>query len=238
MRKIAIFVEGQAERIFTIDLLKVIARSAHLHIDLAEQYKGGLVYTLGTPKVAATHAVLLVDCHNDEQVKTQIANNYASLVAAGYVAILGLRDVHPHSLADVPRIMSAMSVGLPAGTVPISLHISISELESWFIGETTHFERIDAQLTPAFIVARGFDIINVPAENWAPAAEILGQIYKLVGKGYRKKRAHVERTIAALSHVELFSTVRQAMPEFGSYIDAIENAMELPRVALPVPAPQ
>lgn len=234
MRKIAIFVEGQAERLFTIELLRVIARSAHLHINLAEQYRGGLVFTLNAPAQGnATHLVLLVDCHNDEQVKTQIAGNYANLVAAGYSAILGLRDVYPHSLADVPRIMAAMNVGLPAGAVPISLHISISELESWFIGEVTHFARIDAKLTPAFIVAQGFDIVSVPAENWAPAAEVLARIYKLAGKGYRKKLRHVERTIAALSQAELFSTVRGAMPEFGGYIDAIENAMNLPRVVLP-----
>lgn len=229
MKKIAIFVEGQAEQLFSAALINALANAAHLQIQWAYQFEGKLVLKAVDAVEGLTHFVMLVDCRNDEQVKTQIRDNYASLVTAGYSSIIGLRDVYPFPPSAIPSLQAALGVGLPLGVIPIRIHLAVMELESWFIAEDSHFSRISPTLTSEFMAENGFDVSQVPAEQWAPAAEVLDAIYSLAGLRYRKTARHVKRTIRALSIPRVFSEVRLIVPELNNFVCSLEDALGFPK---------
>jgi len=172
---------------------------------------------------------LIVDCSNDEQVKTQIREQYPSLVATGYTAIIGLRDVYHHPPKDLARIQTLLYVGLPSGSVTSQMHLAVMEVEAWFLGETTHFARVDHVLTVPFIVGNGFDITENSADSCQHPAQFLDDIYRLSGKKYvgsrgQKDKLRVLRTINALSFEELYLNVRQQLtllpqlnPDFANF---------------------
>lgn len=224
--KIAVFVEGLTELEFIWSLINSICGQRGIDVEVHEQYQGRLVFVSLEKALAATTYVLIVNCRTDGQVKTQIRDNYASLVSANYTHIIGLRDVFPLGHADISKLESALATGLPTGgQVPVEMHLAILEVESWFLDEITHFERIDPALTVASLAANGFDVVATPGEAWTNPAETLDSIYKLCGKRYRKRLRHIRRTINALSPEELYVNVRSRAPSFDGFLASLERAL-------------
>lgn len=223
--KVAIFVEGSTELEFFKALVRALCGRRGIHLEIHSQFGGRLTFQSVEVDIGATIFILLANCNNDEQVKTQIRDNYSSLEAAGYDYIIGLRDIYPSDHCQLPRFQAALSVGLPTGTVPIHMHLSVLETEAWFLDEMTHFERIDAGLTISAIVAAGYDLPNRPGETWQHPAQTLHNIYQLVGKAYKKKTGHIQRTVNALSQEELYVNVRARAPHFNSLITTLESAL-------------
>ncbi|HRE17969.1 MAG TPA: hypothetical protein PLW86_13035 [Rhodocyclaceae bacterium] len=206
-------------------LITALCGDRGIDIEIREQYAGKLLIVSLQQAPGATNHVLIVNCHQDGQVKTQIRTQYASLVAAGYTKIIGLRDVFPFAHADLPKLKAATNTGLPSGPIPVCLHFAILEVEAWFLDEITHFERIDPGLTPAAIAAGGFDLLNKCGETWPHPAKALDEIYQLAQKRYRKKRRHIERTMSALCPEELYVTVRNRAASFDGFLSSLEASL-------------
>lgn len=223
--KIAVFVEGLTELEFVQSLVKAICGQRGITFEIREQFKNSLVLVrIDTAPGATTH-VTLVNCRSDEQVKTRLRDAYPSLVASGYTHVIGLRDVYPHSSDDIPRIQTALSVGVPASPIPAEMHLAIMEVESWFLDEITHFERIDPVLTHQTMAAAGFDVVNTLGADWEHPAQTLDDIYRLSGKRYQKKPNHIRRTVNVLSPEELYVSVRRRSPSFGGFLAGLEAAL-------------
>lgn len=230
MKKVAIFVEGMTEQEFSVRFITALADNSRLHISLGNQWKGKTQITGTSPEGSIDLYVLIVDCANDAQVKTQIIDQYSSLVAAGYTAILGLRDVYPQKQTDIPQIRKYLALGIPHGSVIPQMHLAIMEIEAWFLGETTHFARIHNSLTVPFIVSKGFDIDSRQCDSWEHPAKVLDDIYQLASARYatndgRKTRRRVQRTTNALSMEELYIKTRREVPALDSFITSIEDAL-------------
>ena len=77
MKKFAVFVEGSTEQEFVIRLLKDLAGSKQLQFEIYDQHRGYLqLKSFAHPEENPEWMVLIANCHNDEQVKTQIIDNY------------------------------------------------------------------------------------------------------------------------------------------------------------------
>ena len=230
MRKVAIFVEGLTEQEFVVELVSAIVGTRGLNVVLGRQWKGKVVLQASVVDPALDFLVLVVDCSNDEQVATQIRDQYSSLVMSGYTAIIGLRDVYPFARTDIPAIQAGLVLTLPSGVVVPEMHLAIMEVEAWFLAESTHFLRVHPSLSSAFIVAGGIDVIGTNGDAWGHPASVLHAIYKLVGMSYtnpngRKTKRRVQRTLRALSFDELYVTVRGAIPAFDVFVTSLEAAL-------------
>lgn len=223
--KVAIFVEGETELQFVLKLVRSLYGNKGISLEIRSQTRGTLVLesTEIVPNAAAY--ILIVCCNNDEQVKTQIRDNYNDLVGAGYSTIIGLRDIYPNKHNELPMFKRGLPVGLPNGAVPIKLHLAVLETEAWFLDELTHFSRIEPSLTVQRIVDAGFDIATKTGEQWEDPAQTLHQIYQLAKRSYRKKRGHIGRTIRALSEEELYINVRARAPHFDDLLTSLESAL-------------
>lgn len=224
--KVAVFVEGLTELELVKSLITALCGQRNIEFDIREQRGGKLVSVSFSPILGATTYVLLVDCHSDDQVKTQIRDQYPFLISAGYTYVIGLRDVYPFTQADLPAIQLGMSVGMPtSGQIPIDMHLAVLEVEAWFLDELTHFQRIDASLTPAALASAGFDLATSVGADWPHPAETLDNIYRIARKRYRKKGSHIRRTVGALSFEEMYVTVRERAPTFNLFLDSLEIAL-------------
>jgi hypothetical protein len=230
VKKTAIFVEGMTEQEFVVALVSNLAGSKGVHVALGRQFKGKVTIEPTVPLSSDQFFVLVVDCANDEQVKTQTRDQYPHLISAGYTSIIGLRDVYPLTLSEVGALEAALSIGLPNGKVVPDIHLAVMEIEAWFIAETSHFARIHSSLSPETIVGNGFDIISTAPELWVHPAGIIDSIYRLSGSRYtysngKKSRKRVLRTLRALDFGDLCTVIRTKLQRLDRFVGAVEGAL-------------
>ncbi|MFZ6780629.1 hypothetical protein ACO0LD_27675 [Undibacterium sp. Ji83W] len=225
-KKIAIFVEGYTEQEFTIRLVTEIAGLRGVTFELQEQFQG-ILQAKGMKSQDPNNEfyVLIVNCCTDNQVKSQIRDQYNSLSTNGYSKIIGLRDVFPFTHTDLSNLRAVLTAGLPCGSTPIDIHLAEMEIEAWFIDERTHYEQIDSTMTVSEIVNRGFDIVGVQGHQWPNPAQTLHAIYKAWGKSYTKKAKHRVRTIDAIDMTEIYVNVRPNAPTLDQFINSIELSL-------------
>ncbi|QEM68235.1 DUF4276 family protein [Geobacter sp. FeAm09] len=225
IKRLAIFVEGLTEQEFVIQLLKEIAGRRQITLEIRKQSCGHLTLVEIQTQPSPDFYILVVNCCNDDQVKSQIIDQHASLKAAGYSMIIGLRDVYPFQHSDITKLQSCLYAGLPVDHPSINLHLAIMEVEAWFLEEINHFKNIDPKITESELVNNGFDInINLASDLPHPA-ETLDNIYKAVGKRYIKDKKRIQRTVNALSYEELYINVRSKSTSFDGFLTSIEHGL-------------
>lgn len=231
MAKIAVFVEGQTESELVIRMLDMLCGKRGIRIELHEQFGGTLQLVAHAGSAAGQFFALVANCCNDGQVNSQIRDRYAKLIQQGYTHIIGIRDYYPKDRTKLARFQSEMIKHLPAGPIPVDLHLAIMEIEAWFLDETSHFERIDKSLTIDQIKASGFDVEARVGESWDRPAETLNSIYRIAGKAWNKSAKHVARTVDALCMDSLYVSARARSPSLDSFFSSLEAALFPPIAA-------
>jgi hypothetical protein len=181
VNRLAIFAEGETEQLFAQWLVREMAGTDHLRVEM-RRARGGVSTRRRTRIVEAVadepglkYFVLIVDCSGDGGVKSRIVEEYANLARNEYWAAIGLRDA-PKRREDIPRLEQGLPAGIPASPVPVVFVLQIMTIEAWFLAEHTHFPKIDPRLTPALIHAElGFDpsahdmrLRDRPIQTWMP----------------------------------------------------------------------
>ncbi len=224
-KKFAVFVEGLTEQEFTIRLMTELAGKHGIEFEIHRQNKGYLSLVNFIPHESPVIHVLVANCCNDEQVKSQIKDQYESLKSAGYSLVVGLRDVYPSTHNEISILERNLLVGLSIDTLPVHLHLAVMEIEAWFLEELTHFYRIDEKITDTKIISNGFDFNAIQASELPHPAETLEKIYQSVGKGYSKNKRQLQRTIDALSYEDLYVNTYQKAPSLEKFINSLEKGL-------------
>ena len=227
MKKLAIFVEGQTESIFIHKLLVHIAGEKNIKITHQQKASGFSFYTLtghspqGNDDIP--YYVLLRDCMGDEPVKADILNNLPTLRNENYSKIIGLRDVFPVQKEDIQKLQIGISSGLPSSP-PTSIILAIMEIESWFIADNSHFEKVDSKLSASFIQGSiSLSIKPKDVENIEHPAKSLREIYNLVGKTYTKKKDQIHKITEYFDYAELYLSLPQYIPSLKNFIDELDS---------------
>lgn len=226
-RKLAVFVEGLTEQEFVIKLITELAGTRDIAFEVALQKNGHLSIVEmrcnenSTPELH----ILVANCSCDNQVKSQIRDQYQRLKAADYSMIIGLRDVYPFSASEIPQLKENLNTGLPNDSIPIHLHLAIMEIEAWFLEELSHFPRIDARLNINHLISNGFDPNSTRAYQLPNPAKTLDDIYKETDKRYNKNKRQIQRTVDALCYEELYMNVRQNSASLDTFISSLETGM-------------
>lgn len=226
-KKIAVFVEGLTEQEFTLKLITELTGRRNISFEIAMQRNGHLSTVEVRKKNTATPEIhiLIANCCCDNQVKSQIRDQYNNLLSVGYSMIIGLRDVFPFSHSEIPDLEENLYTGLPNGAVPIKIHLAIMEIEAWFLEEITHFQRIDSKLSKQSLVDNGFNPLTTRAHELPNPARTLDDIYSTVEKRYQKSRRQIQRTVNSLSYEELYTNVRSNSPSLDQYVSCLEDAV-------------
>lgn len=232
MKKMAIFVEGQTERIFAERLLSEIASSNGLQVTSYVASGGGrsglrtlTQIKVSGPAIGFNHFVMIVDCGTDNRVRSDIGDHYDGLVAQGFSSIIGIRDLYPDfKFADIAKVRTGLNFLLKTNPIQVLFALGIMEIESWFIAEHTHFQRLSPALTVQLISANlGFDADADDLQLRPNPAVDLHNAYHLVGFVYNKSRRTVERTVGLLDYARLYIETRDRFPDLQALVENIDD---------------
>jgi hypothetical protein len=223
MKKIAIFVEGQTERIFIARLVEETLAGASRPA-LRNLLFGGRSTTILENE---THYVLINDCGGDNSVKGRIRDNFPLLVRESYVCVIGLRDLYP--LDDAERLRSSLKDGLPSQKgVFVRIFLAIKEIESWMIAEDHHYLNISAVLGKELVnSAAGMDVFSESTETLPHPAATLHRIYQGAGLSYKKSAFQVQRTVDAIDYKNLRGPVRNRIPSLDGFLGCLDGFLSV-----------
>lgn len=236
MKKIAVFVEGLTEQIFICKFLLELGKKHNIEIKI-QSLTGGAKSSSRVIEDITTITTfdkqrdqkfyfLIRNSNTDSRVKSDMIDGFKSLEKSGFQKIIGLRDTFPTDKQDISKLMRFESIGFPNDSIPYNLLYAIAEIESWFISEESHFEKIDETLTLSFIQkSLNIDLVNIDIEEIEHPAELLNNIYQLAGLAYRKKERHFHRTIDALDFDLLISNCIQKSSYLKSFVDEFSELM-------------
>lgn len=235
MKKIAFFVEGQTEQIFINRLVKEILGYDRISV-ISKRSVGGTkipkqeIVRSATFSRKPLYQVLINDCGSDNRVKSEILENLENLRESGYSSIIGIRDLYPLPISDLERLEKGLKF-LPANIRkyknPFDILVVVQEIETWFLGETTHFRKVDKRLTGNFISQRlGFDPYAVNAMQRRHPSKDLNDIYQLVGKSYTKRNWQVKRLVDRLNFDFIFRHMQYDIPVLNQLVQVIEDFKE------------
>lgn len=232
MKKIAFFVEGQTEQIFVTNLLMKIIGKKNLTLVLKSIVGGTNVPKREVVKRMSIsrnpeYLALVYDCGSDNRVKSAILENMLSLKESDYSKIVGVRDLYPLALDELPQLVRGLNF-LPKDLKKLSdyykMIVAVREVETWFLAETKHYLRVDKRLTGEFIRKRlNFNPYTADPIYREHPSKDLNDIYRLVGRSYTKKRWQVERLVNRLDYNNMQQHVRHEISSLNELFGVIEE---------------
>jgi hypothetical protein len=229
MKKLAIFLEGQTERLFVEELIHYCAGKSNIIIqskrgNLGRKYQR-IFFEVNATKIGTgdDFFILVIDSGSDGSVTSDIKELYNNLIDEKYSLIVGLRDVRPSFLRqDIDKLRRGLASSMHIKELPVELHLAVMEVEAWFLAENTHFKKFDRRLTRAKIIkALGFfpDDDNAEArEN--PSAD-LGIIHGIIGNNYDKSHAVVRKIVNALNYQNLVFRHSIKIEDLGGLVNGL-----------------
>jgi len=223
LKKMAIFVEGQTEQFFLERLIKEIGDRNQITFKCTTA-KQLITIQSSTKTVATKFFILIVNCENDEQVKSKIIENQENLSRSNYDLVIGLRDIYPLGRNKIAQIELALRTGIKTKGVRTEICLAKMEVEAWFLQETSHYIKIDPSLTEENISnASTFNPWKGNAEDSHHPAAALNEIYQLAGMAYKKDKKRVARTIEALDYENLYINLRTSLPYLNKLLTLIDD---------------
>lgn len=226
MKKIAIFVEGQTELLFTCKLIEELCASKNFQVHPVEEHTKYFSLQKVTSGKSVDYFFLVYNSSGDGGVKSRIRSNHESLKNSGYELILGLRDLFPSQHADISKVQESLYIGIEECELETKMSLAVMEIEAWFM-QQSHFNNLDQNLSAERIQeVVGFNpLIDDPRELVQPSS-VLSKIYEIVGLQYSKKKSQVQALLTYLEFEEIYLDYRFKIPELDEYIKNIEYSLE------------
>lgn len=232
MKKIAFFVEGLTEQYFVEKLIEEVLGKKNLQIEKVKMRGGGKakpkISQIFSPKKNdnAEYYFLIVDCGGETTVTSYIKEQRPNLIRKGFVAIFGLLDVRPNFQRDeIDRLKRGLYYKMPTKDILVKFLLSIMEIEAWFLAEENHYKEISSNLTLEKLKTEfNFNPLS-NTENIDEPADLLDNIYKMVGFRYNKKDSQIRRTVRKLDYANLYFEVCKRIPSLKEFFDSIHEVI-------------
>ena len=230
MKKLAVFLEGQTERLFVEALIQYCAGNSNIRIQSSRGHLGRkyqrIFFEVNATKIGAgdDFFILVIDSGSDGGVTSDIRELYQNLVDEDYSLIIGVRDVRPgFSRQEIGRLRRGLSSSVQTvQELPVQFHLAVMEVEAWFLAENTHFKRFDRRLTEAKIVKElGFFPDDDIAETREIPSEDLKRIHGIIGKNYDKSHAVVSKIAKSLSYQNLANIHSIKIRDLGGVVGGL-----------------
>lgn len=222
---------------FVEKLLLEIARAGQLQLQLINASGGStcpfrMINVRSSTSPQATHYVQIVNCTSDGNVKPYIQERYESLARADFQLILGLRDVHPVDFSAIASLRQNLTYQVRTVPIQVSFILGVMEIEAWFIGEHSHFTRLDARLDASVVEsALGVDPASADLQQIPNPASVLHQVYRVAGLTYTKSMSDCLRTLNSLDYARIYCDLINRFPDLNNFIQSINRFLALPPTA-------
>jgi hypothetical protein len=229
MKKIALFVEGQTEQIFSARLIQEIVGKHGFSI-VNYKFMGGKK-TLRKPLLLATqdtnenteYYFLIFDCGGDNKVQSDIRERLDSLKEESFSLVIGIRDVYPET--DITMLEHYLYFGISVDYgIPVKNILADKETEAWFLAEETHYPKISDKISleTANEIAN-IDVSKDDTKAIPHPSNTLKQIYIKGGTTYDKSREKVQRTVDVLDYDNLYINVRNRNNSLNELLTCLDG---------------
>lgn len=240
MKKVAVFVEGQAELILVRELLLKMYDYQNVGINCYNLISNNLQYTPHSHgDETLPNYYMIVNVGNDNKVLSSMISRFEGLYKKGFTKIIGLRDVYGKvyekynngmrninfELIEKLKNKAQNEIDNKNLAQYIKLHFAIMEVEAWFIGFNI-FERIDGTLSNDFIKSKlNYDLENDDPEiTYYHPARIMGDIYGLIGSKYDKHESDVSSLVSCLEKEDYNNLIESfKCSTFTSFVQELLN---------------
>jgi hypothetical protein len=219
MRKTAIFVEGHTELVFVREYLLKSYAYQDISIECYTLFRDDSFNTTEYPyrDENASNFFQIINVGNDNAVLTRLLNREEYLWNVGFQRIIGLRDMYSKNYREDIAVSGVIDKQLNIDTIEavdktlqskakqpskIDFCFAIMESESWILGFHNCFEKMNPQLTSAYIKEQlGFDLATIdPETTFFHPAKIMEKIYTLAGQNYNKSKGNTEAIMSVLEN--------------------------------------
>ncbi len=241
MKKIAIFVEGQTELIFTRELLLKCFEWQGIWIECYTLFNDvNLIpvdYSYKSPNAIVYYQIINIG--NDAKVLSAILKREKYLYSQSFNKIIGLRDMYSKEYKQAVKtqeikpeinqkfIEGHLSTIKARAKHPekIEFHFAIMELEAWLLGIKDIFFRFDKTLTDEKIEMElnvKLSAIDPEREIFHPAS-LVSKIMKIVGDNYDKKKGEVNKFMGRITKEDFHSLLESGKCNtFKGYFESLE----------------
>ncbi|MGL5964828.1 MAG: DUF4276 family protein [Fusobacteriaceae bacterium] len=229
-KKMCIFVEGQTEQIFVKKLIEEIASVKKVTVILSTA-RGGekserIHRNISQDTEEKEFFVQIIDSGNENSVVSDILENIEGLKNANFKKILGLRDLFPKKLTDLSKMKEYNQKLTKNLELDSKIIITIREIETWFLKEYTHFEKIDTRLTLEYIKILGYDLEmdNLEEdEKYSAPTKVMKQIYESLRKSYSKKKNRVEYLVDKLDYEKIYLELSERLTSLNEFLEELNG---------------
>ena len=243
MKRIAIFVEGQAEQIFIRHLLPTILDWSKFSFTCVKLYANQMQEVPHSYNVGQSHVevhFLIVNAANDTKVLSAIKEREQHLFAKGYDEVFGLRDMYSNEFCKYSNSIqndvinkfingARHSISLMSCPDKIHFHFAIMELEAWFLGMYNLFRKINSVLDTHYIeenVGYNLSEIDPQTQFFKPTTE-LDRILRLAGLGYQKHSHEVNSILSKMDKIDCESVMENGRCQsFNNFYLELQSIFE------------
>lgn len=229
MKKIALFVEGQAEQIFIREMLlrrfsykadELCIRCLKLVAERLESSE----YDYGNNN--ANNHYLIINAGSDNKVLSAMLRRRKGLISEGYRMIIGLRDMYCEFYKELSpsvvnqelnqRIMSAARTQIEAANVTdVIIDFAVMEVEAWMLAllDCWRGDLADDDITRCFHPSDSLESIYHPAD-------VVRDLTGITGTPYDKHASQVNAIMSGIEwkdYYALYSSNR--CPSFNAFLD-------------------
>jgi len=210
--KTAIFVEGQTELIFVRELLLKVFDYQNIWLECYTLFTDSKFHSTeyAYPNPSANSYFQIINVGSDANVLTRMLRRKEYMLNAGFSKIIGLRDMYSLEYRKQsggkidPAVTDKFKKGYSAQIKsPELMHFcfAIMEVEAWILGFDGCFEKIDDGLTQEYILHQLNHALNKldPETHFFHPAEIIENLFALVGKNYSKSKGDVNQILGVIT---------------------------------------
>jgi hypothetical protein len=246
MKKVAVFVEGQAEQLFVRELLVRMYQYTNIGIECYSLRSNILSPTSHhypddeSSRRTQDNFYTVINAEGDNAVASAIRRRIEGLYKQNYKKVIGLRDMfcdEYHKQTQNRQIKQEINnffitkqnetkALLPHSDI-VSLFFAIMEVEAWFLGLPTFFTKINPVWTIEFIKEKSrIDISPDPEKTFYHPAEVINNIYKSLdnSRSYKKHETDVSGIVSKISKEDYETLINDTTrcSSFRNFVNALE----------------
>jgi len=240
MIRVAIFTEGQAELIFTRELLvKFVFEYQDISIECLELHNSDIhkvPYQIKPPDPLFHFQI--VDVGTDNKVVSYVGETYQNLIAKKFDLIIGLRDLYSEEYGKLSTVVDEEKIQLfrekqtqtldriTDNSEKVKLIFAIMEFETWLLSMPHLFEKINPLLTINYIQEKlGYNLLQgFPHRDFYHPTNQVKEIFGLIATKYKKSGDQMESIVARISIEDLsYALSDEKCPSLIEYYTEINN---------------
>lgn len=231
MLKLAIFVEGQTERIFLEKFFKEYLGYHKVSIESFRLYGNKLYQIRGKSLISNTLIYIQIfDASNDVKAISALKERCTNMVNKGFKYLFALKDVYPNPRTTIPLLkvnFNKLFKNNPCAD-KVRLLLAIMEIEAWFLADYQVFSKISPFLSIEYIKnCLGIDLKKQNPEQLDHPSKVVNNIFNLISQNYAKHGDQVYKIVNNLDYTFLICSneVLDAVTSFAYLIKCIDECL-------------